>query len=185
MLRSFHRHGPAWFGLVGAVGALVTVSTLSGCPGSLDPALLAGNGGGSGGGGTSGGAGGASAMGGSGGTAACANPDMAVTTNCASATCHDSTTKEAGLDLTPGAGVAARLVGITSSGGGDSVCGGNAEAYLNANSNPPTGLVIDKMTQRNPPCGSLMPFGNASLLPTATLSCIEQWAEGVISGTAQ
>lgn len=178
MPRSFDRRAPGWLGLL---GVLATSLGAMGCPGTLDPSLFDG--------GTSAGAAGAigaggSGAGGSGGTGSC-NQDMAVNVNCASSLCHDSTTKEAGLDLTPGAGITARLVGVKSTGSGDSQCGGNTEAYLNANTNPATGLLIDKMTLRNPPCGNLMPFGNANLLPAATLSCLEQWAEAVVMGTSQ
>jgi hypothetical protein len=178
MPRSSDRRAPGWLGLL---GVLATSLGALGCPGTLDPSLL--DGGSSAGAAGSTGAGGSGA-GGSGGTSSC-NQDLAVTTNCASANCHDSITKEAGLDLTPGAGVTARLVGVKSMGGGDSQCGGNTEAYLNANSNPATGLMIDKMTIRNPPCGSLMPFGAATPLPAATLACLEQWAEAVVMGTSQ
>jgi hypothetical protein len=86
MPQSSRRHVPGWMGLVGAVGSLVMVSAVSGCPGTLDPTLLTGGGGsagGSSGGGTTG-AGGAGTC-----TGALAG-DAIVTSQCAISGCHDT-----------------------------------------------------------------------------------------------
>ena len=158
---------------LGLLGVLATSLGALGCPGTLDPSLLMASG--------SGGTGGAGAVDGG----STCNGDMVVTTSCASVSCHDSTTKQAGLDLTPGAAAAARLIGVKSGGAAGSACGGSSEPYLTAGSNPPTGLLIDKITEKTPPCGTAMPFPGITLLPASTQSCIEQWAEGLIMGTSQ
>jgi hypothetical protein len=180
MRQSSRRHVPGRMGLVGAVGSIVMAAALSGCPGTLDPALLTGEGGsagGSSGGGTTG-AGGASPC-----TGAMAG-DALVTSNCAVSGCHttaDAPISGGGLDLTINATIGSRLVGVVSPGDStaDSVCGGST--YLKAMSNPATGLLIDKI-KGTQTCGLGMPYpgGSAFLLPSAKQTCIEQWAEGLI-----
>jgi hypothetical protein len=153
-----------------------------GCPGSLDPALLAG---GTGTGGTSGG-------GGTSGVNCTGDLDGAslVTKNCAVSGCHttaDAPALGANLDLTVDATIGSRLVGVvsaaTSNNGAAPACVNFSEALLNAGTSPATGLLVQKI-QTNPTCsgsntppccGSSMPFG---LLPlsTAQQQCIIQWA---------
>ena len=41
MQRHLQRLVPGWVGVAGVVGTLLSVSMLSGCPGTLDPALAA------------------------------------------------------------------------------------------------------------------------------------------------
>jgi hypothetical protein len=180
---STNRRSPGWLGVLGVVGMSVG---LLGCPGTLDPSLLTSNGGG-GTGAT--GAGGSGPAGGSGGGSNCVGDlDGAtiVTGNCAIGSCHDSgdaALSGAGLDLTINATIGMRLVGVMSSGNSaaGSMCGGNAEPYLTPNSNPATGLLIDKIN-KSPPCGTEMPYPGlpSQLLSAAQTACVEQWAEGLI-----
>ena len=162
-------------GLLRAVFLVFTATVGLGCPGSLDPSLIEM--------GTSGTGGAGAATGGTGGTSGggCADGGaQIVAASCATIGCHDSNTIEAGLDLTPNATISSRLVGVVSTGNGpDSVCGG--KTYLVASSNPASGLLIDKI-KGTQSCGAGMPFPGATLLPTGQQACIEQWAEGLISG---
>jgi hypothetical protein len=197
MLRLVHRSVPGWFGFFGATGALFTLLALTGCPGTLDPdvAKMASGGGattGTGGSATGGtGGGGTGGSTGTGGTASNCTGAMdgatLVTNNCATTFCHipgalnDGTC--GGLDLTVDANIASRLIGVLPTGNDGSVCGGTTKPYLDAGSNPATGLLIDKMTMSSGaalcPGGASMPFG-LGLLPTAQRTCIQQWAEGLI-----
>jgi hypothetical protein len=179
-----------WVGLAGAAGALVTVLTLSGCPGTLDPNQFKNSGTGA-----NTGSGGGNATGGStgtgGGTAAdCTGGNdgtTIVTMYCATSSCHipgavnDGTA--GGLDLTPDANIASRLVGVTSVGTADngSMCVGNSTPYLAANSNPATGLFIDKFTMTHPPCGDQMPFDSPFPLTAIQQTCLKQWATTLTS----
>ncbi len=154
--------------------ALVVIAALGlGCPGTLDPSLT---------GTAASGTGGAGVTGGTGATngAGCADGGaQIVASSCATIGCHDSTSMEGGLDLTPNSAIGSRLVGVTSTGDGpDSVCGG--KTYLVAGSNPASGLLIDKIKGMQS-CGAGMPYPGVSLLPAVQQSCIEQWAEGLIN----
>ena len=179
-----------WVGFAGAAGALVTVLTLSGCPGTLDPSMFnTGTGGGTATGGSGSGTGGSNPTGGTTGTGGMASSNCTggndgatiVTQNCATTFCHipgsgnDGTA--GGLDLTVDANIGSRLVGVTSVGTGTngSMCMGNSTPYLDANSTPATGLLIDKVTMSHPPCGAQMPFGS---IPLSALqqTCLKQWA---------
>lgn len=155
---------------IGLLGLLVTSIASLGCSGSPDPSMM-----------DSGGMGGSGSVGGGG---SC-NGDAVITTSCATTGCHDNMSRYAGLDLTPGPGVAARLVGVKSPGAAGSACGTISEPYLNAGTDPPTGLLIDKITEKSPPCGAAMPYPGITLLPASTQNCIEQWAEGLIMGTSE
>jgi hypothetical protein len=227
MQRHLQRHASGWVGLVGAVGgALLAISGLSGCPGSLDPDIvnmLHGSGGGNGSGGSgsggsnntggngSGGNGsGGSGSGGSGtggGTAAnctgsndinyiiggvgdpnCGSsaPANAVCYSCAQKGCHipgaTSADISGGLDLTLDANIGSRLVGqnVGSSANGSSCVGKGS--YLNANSNPATGLLLDKISSK-PPCGDRMPWPGGAVTPALTsqqVACVQAWAETLI-----
>jgi hypothetical protein len=206
MQRHLQRLVPGWVGAVGTVGAFLVVSTLSGCPGTIDPTLAAmasgsggnnqsGSGGNNSSGGSSGSSGGSSGSTGSGGSnASCTgnndiNYIMAGSGNgnaCAQAGCHapdmgnvKGVSLSGGLDLTLDSNIGSRLVGVfsgTSNNG--SACSGNGN-YLDANSNPPTGLLIKKI-MANPPCGTRMPYPGISTLTATQISCVESWAEGLI-----
>jgi hypothetical protein len=193
MQRARHRI-PGWLGLAGAVGALILVPTLSGCPGTLDPdvAKMASNGSGGssatgGSNGTGGATGGATGTGGTVASNCTGGNDGAtlITNSCATPYCHDSTSMIAGLDLTIDANIGARLVGVLSQGttANDSVCENWPKPYLEPNMNPAAGLLIDKITMSSGPAlcpsGSSMPFG-LGLLSTSKQACIEQWAEGLV-----
>jgi hypothetical protein len=169
-------------GPLGLLDVVLTSLGLMGCPGSLDPALLAS----SGSGGTSGGSG----MGGTGTcdvTAIFTSTATTAPTGCATSGCHDTadaTLYAAGLDLTLNDTIGSRLVGVASPGTSPSsavACAG--KIYLDPMSNPATGLLIDKITlPNNSPnlCGSAMPFPGVSRLSAAQQTCVEQWAEGLI-----
>jgi hypothetical protein len=175
MPRILDRRASGWLGLLGVVA---TSLGAMGCPGTLDPALL---GSGTGTGGTSGG-------GGTGGTTCDVTTIFTQsTTGCASSGCHDSTTAIAGLDLTLNAGIGSRLVGVVSSGNtaAGSVCGGVTTPYLTPGQNPATGLLIDKITLSSGsaglcPGGTAMPYPGVTRLTAAQITCVEQWAEGLI-----
>lgn len=189
-----------WVGFAGAAGALVSVLVLSGCPGTLDPALFqTGTGGSNGTGGS--GTGGSNSTGGTTGTGGSSSNctgslDGAtlVTSQCATSGCHDATSASssgAGLDLTVNSSIASRLVGVASSGNtaAGSVCGGNSEAYLDGGSNPATGLLIQKIqsnpkcsTGESPPCCGLpMPYPGIALLSPMQQTCLIQWATTLTS----
>jgi hypothetical protein len=176
-----------WVGVVGAAGALVSVLMLGACAGSSDPLVVkSGTGGNTGtGGGPTGGATG------TGGTALnCTGGNdgaSIVTVNCATTFCHipgtDNDGTAGGLDLTVDANIGSRLVGVKSVGTADngSMCMGNTTPYLNAGSNPATGLLIDKVTMVNPPCGAQMPFDSPFPLTTMQQKCLVQWATTLTS----
>jgi hypothetical protein len=205
---------------VGAVGALVAATTLSGCPGTLDPEIvkMLGSGGGSGSGGSTGsggsGSGGTNPSGGTGGstgsggsTADCTGKNdfnyiIAGTGDptcpglqcmaCAQSGCHVPGAKNAdvsgGLDMTLDSNIGSRLVGVMSPPNGSpttngSACASNTKPYLTPKSNPPTGLLLDKVVS-NPPCGKQMPFPGPPggiALTSAQVSCLKTWAEGLIT----
>lgn len=207
MQRHLQRLVPGWVGVAGVVGAFLSVSALSGCPGTLDPTLAAmasgaggsgsGTGGSGSGGSSSGGStgsggsssGGSTGTGGSNGNCT-GNNDIAYimsgsgnTNACAQSGCHSPNGGglgfSGGLDLTLDANIGSRLIGVFSGNSGNgSVCSGNGN-YLDAHSNPATGLLIDKI-KANPPCGSRMPYPGISSLSAAQVSCFQAWAETLI-----
>ena len=184
-----------WVGF-GAAGALVTVLMLSGCPGTLDPSMFknTGTGGNNATGGSGSGTGGSGQTGGSTGTGGTASTNCTggndgasiVTANCATTFCHipgssnDGTA--GGLDLTVDANIGSRLVGVMSTGtsSNGSMCVGEGP-YLNPNSNPATGLLIDKVTKSQPPCGAQMPFESPFPLTSTQQMCLIQWATTLTS----
>ncbi len=180
-----------WSLLVVAAGWCLAAGALSGCPGSLDPSIMeppqTGSGGTTGGGsGGSTGSGGSMNVDCSGSNAG----DQIIMSTCA-AVCHNAGADAVvggSLDLTVDSSIKSRLVGMMSAGGPSSMCGGNKTAYLNANSNPATGLLIDKINlnpvcpQNSECCGTQMPQG-ASLTATQ-FECIRQWATGLTTGTS-
>lgn len=143
----------------------LTSVVLTGCAGDLDPRLMS-----SGGGGT-------------GGPQACDAPGtvFAVPPNgkCTLAGCHDPTYKQGGLDLTNDAGLAARLLGVTSNGMNGSSCGANTTPYLVPGSNPAMGLLLDKMFMSPPACGAKMP--SIGSLTQQDMDCIKSWALSLTS----
>ncbi len=176
-----------WVGVVGAAGAFISVLMLGACAGNSDPAVVKdGTGGSTGTGGSS--TGGAT---GSGGTPLNCTGDndgaSIVTVNCATTFCHipgtDNDGTAGGLDLTVDANIGSRLVGVQSVGTADngSMCVGNPTPYLNAGSNPATGLLIDKVSMTNPPCGAQMPFDTPFPLTTMQRNCLVQWATTLTS----
>jgi hypothetical protein len=187
-----------WVGFAGAAGALATVLALSGCPGTLDPTLFTGTGGSNatgGSGGSGSGTGGGNPTGGSTGTGGTASANCTggndgatiVTMNCATAYCHipgaSNDATAGGLDLTVDANIGSRLVGVTSVGtsSNGSMCVGNSTPYLDAHSNPATGLLIDKVTMARPPCGAQMPFLAPMPLNATQQMCLKQWATTLTS----
>ena len=60
-------------------------------------------------------------------------------------------------------------------------CMTNSTPYLDAGSNPATGLLIDKVTMTHPPCGDQMPEDAPFPLSTTQKSCIIQWATTLTS----
>src|SRR3954465_1567575 len=178
-------HGSGWAGVAGAAGLLVSVLTPAGSPGTLDPNQFSMT---SGTGGSGSGTGGSTGTGGSSGTCTGDNAGPAiVTTNCATTFCHIPGTKNAGvsggLDLTVDANIGARLVGVMTVGTVDngSACITNTIPYLNANSNPATGLLIDKVTMAHPPCGGQMPDSAPMPLSATKQSCLIEWATTLTS----
>ncbi len=172
---------------LGALVALVAVPSLGGCPGTLDQALSA-EASGSGGGGATPGSGGSTGTGG-GGTFDCTGGNdgaTLVTARCAVSGCHVAGVAGAGqsggLDLTVNAGLASRLVGVTTVGTAtnSSKCVGNPEPYLETGVTPAMGLLIEKMTN-TPPCGDQMPDFSAQPLSTTQQNCIIQWATTLVS----
>ncbi len=212
MQRHLRRFVPGWIGLVGAVGAFLATAALSGCPGTLDPELkkLAESGGSSGSGSGGSGSGGSTGSGGSngsgGGTADCSgNNDVNYIfmgtgdstcpgkncMACAQMGCHIpgalSADVSASLDLTLDSNIGSRLIGVISTGSpstnGSACAGKTSEPLLTAHSNPPTGLLLDKLTNKKP-CGDQMPWPGppgAIALTSQQIACISTWAEGLIT----
>jgi hypothetical protein len=148
-----------------------------------------------GGTGTGGGpAGGASGASGAGGSSACTGDlDGAtiVTTYCAYSGCHIAGSANAGvsggLDLTIDSGIGSRLVGVMAGPASEgSLCTGKGPYLVAESSNPPTGLLIEKINV-SPPCGDQMPWPGPPLpvLTSAQITCVEAWAEGLITAAAQ
>jgi len=148
----------SWLGL--------TSVALAGCAGDLDPRLRSG-------GGTAG----------TGGPQACDAPAMVFSAppngKCTLAGCHDPVYKQGGLDLTNDAGLAGRLLGVTSNGMNGSSCGANTTPYLVAGSNPAAGLLLDKMFAASVPCGTKMP--SLGSLTQQDADCINSWALSLTS----
>ena len=131
----------------------------TGCPGSLDPALLPTGGAGSGGGGP---CDAVPIL-----TAKCGYPGL----------CHDNRAlAPGGLDLMTAP--FDRLVGDVPDGTNTSQCAGVTTPYLVAGSNPAMGLLLDKLTTAAP-CGAMMPTLD-TLTPTE-VTCLQSWATGLTS----
>ncbi len=179
------------------LGMLVGVlfAGASGCAGDLDSSLYQpGTAGTQGQSGTSGGAG---TMGtaGTGGGQPPACDAVAMVFNAGAIKCTLCHSKDgaagigAGLDL-ESPGLAARLVGQgpQKMAIGSAACMTGTKPYLVAHSNPPDGLLLDKVDPQKfatlANCGTQMPQGGTAL-SSAQLSCLSAWAAGVIAGTVQ
>jgi hypothetical protein len=136
-------------------GLLLLSIVLTGCAGSLDPGVVGGGGGSNGGG-----------VGGSSGNGC----QVAIFAGqCAS--CHTASSPQANLDLSS-PNPESRLVGKMAATTNGGMCGGMT--LINANTNPATGVFVDKVTMMTPPCGFSMPFG--SLPSAADQACLKSWA---------
>ena len=156
------------FGVIPALYAFVSSCVVAACAGNLDPALFASGSDGSGGSPDSGGA-----------NPVCDAPTIVLTPKCGEIGCHDSNGAPAsGLDL-KSAGVVARLLDKTPDPASSLSCMSNTTPYLRSQSNPATGLLLDKLDP-SPPCGTPMPQ-IGTLLPTET-SCLQAWATAVTTG---
>lgn len=181
--------GLGWVGVAGAAGMLVSVLILSGCPGTLDPTqFMTGTGGSGSGTGGSNPTGGSTGTGGSSGNCTGGNDGVnLIMTNCATTSCHIpgplNAGSSGGLDMTVDANIGSRLVGVMSVGTTDngSKCMGNSTPYLDPGSNPATGLLIDKIQQKNPPCGDQMPYAAPFPLTATQQTCLIQWATTLTS----
>jgi hypothetical protein len=140
---------------------LIGLSSLgaAGCPGSLDPALLPTGGAGMGGGGP-------------------CNAVPILTAKCGyPGLCHDNRElAPGGLDLMTAP--FDRLIGTVPSGANASQCMDTTTPYLVADSNPATGLLLDKLMP-TPPCGAMMP--TLDVLNPTEVACIQSWATGLTS----
>jgi hypothetical protein len=177
---------PEGVGLAGTASALVTLLMLSGCPGTIE-FKTNGTGGNTGTGGSSP-TGGAPGTGGTALDCTGGNDGVSIlNASCATIGCHipgaDNDGASGGLDLTPDANIASRLVDVTSVGTADnaSMCMGNPEPYLKGGISPATGLMIDKFTMSRPPCGVRMPADTPIFLNPTQQSCLIQWATTLTS----
>jgi hypothetical protein len=101
---------------------------------------------------------------------------------CTQVICHNASVKAAGLDLTA-TDWSTKLVGMgpVAGAGGPaypSQCAGMGKIYLNAGSNPATGLFLDKMdpaTVGAPPCGMHMPE-LYTVLSETEFACVKSFA---------
>jgi hypothetical protein len=163
----------------GVVGALVVVLMLAGCPGTLDPSLVKEA---SGGGGISG-TGGSTGTGGTNNCTGSLDGATMVMAICATSGCHDPVDANfsGGLDLTVDSGIGSRLVGASAGTAAQgSLCTGMGP-YLDAGSTPATGLLIDKITMSQPPCGGPMPAGPPFVLTATQQNCLIKWATTLTS----
>jgi hypothetical protein len=109
--------------------------------------------------------------------------EAVLTPKCALSGCHDTTTKYAGLDLSPAPDLGTRLLGVRSSGSNGSFCASNTTPYLEAHTNPATGLLLQKVST-TAPCGMIMPFGatpTSGRLSATAIACLTSWATTVTS----
>jgi hypothetical protein len=113
-----------------------------------------------------------------------AGAEAVLTSKCALSGCHDATTAAAGgLNLTASADLGTRLLGATSNGMNQSLCGTNTTPYLQAHTNPATGLLLQKIST-TAPCGLLMPYGataTSGRLTATQINCITTWATTITS----
>jgi len=156
-----------------AIGATagVVLAGLAGCAGELDPSLLPGGSGNP-----------LGQAGSGGGAAACDAPQMVFAGRCAAPGCHSANSAGgAGLDLAS-AGVVGRLLGQgpSTNVAAGAACESVGKPYLVAGSNPPTGLLMDKMEATKVTCGSTM--SALAQLNASQLACLSAWATAVTTG---
>jgi hypothetical protein len=92
---------------------------------------------------------------------------------CASTVCHDSSSPQAGLDLSV-ANLQSVLVGVASA---DSDC---SDRLLIDPNDVGNSFLLEKLENSVPECGDPMPYG--SVLPPADVACIRQWVESLGTG---
>ena len=113
-----------------------------------------------------------------------AGAEAVFTSKCALGGCHDATTAAAGgLNLTASADLGTRLLGVKSNGMNLSLCGSNTTPYLEAHTNPATGLLLQKIST-TAPCGLIMPYGASATsgrLTATQINCITTWATTITS----
>ena len=161
-----------------AIAILAVGSWAGGCAGELDPSLVP-----TGAGGTVGTAGTTGTGGTSGPPCDAVTMLLANTAKCATAgACHGSSGTQ-GIDFTA-AGLVGRLVGKMPAATSPS-CSTSAMPYLVANSDPASGLLLDKM-KAAPSCGLTMPFGGlGGPVTPAEMTCLADWATAAATGRIQ
>jgi hypothetical protein len=172
--------------LASALGTVFLISSLSGCPGTLDPTQFPPMGVSTGG--TTGAAGTTGTAGtGAGGVMGCANaPAIFVAHTCTiMGACHDADGTAAGFKMDP-AGWEKNLVGVMSKGGGAALnaskCGASGIPYLAKTTQPATGLFLAKLSGTVPPCGAKMPNVGSALTATE-FACVQAWANALVAAT--
>ena len=93
---------------------------------------------------------------------------------CASAGCHDADTASASLNMLDDGGLAARLVGISSS------CNG---LELVSADNPSSSYIVNKVSS-SPTCGSIMPL-NPPALSEEEVACMQDWVNNLAANSTQ
>jgi hypothetical protein len=177
--RRFARRGA--LGLVAGLCTAALAGAAPGCAGNLDPSLIVGGQGSAGGTGNVSGGGGAA--GGTTGTV-CDAPTKILknTSACAQAACHNPNILAGGLDLTTGS-LVAKLLDKPSNATANAICASNTKPYLQSNSNPAQGFLIDKLMIAPPIiCGSQMPELPPPPLNATDMACVMSWATAVTTG---
>ncbi|HXU06233.1 MAG TPA: hypothetical protein VN903_35000 [Polyangia bacterium] len=112
----------------------------------------------------------------------CDAPKTVFATNCAIAGCHAANSSSGGgLDLAS-AGVVGRLLGKgpSSNLATGARCADAGKPYLLANSNPASGLLMDKIDATKVTCGSAMSL--LGQIDSSQITCISLWATAVTTG---
>jgi predicted CxxxxCH...CXXCH cytochrome family protein len=103
------------------------------------------------------------------------------TYNCTIVGCHNNANPAANLDMvTPD--WEKTLVGRAPKAGGAgtaSKCVDMGQVYLNAGTNPATGLFMDKLSKAKPQCGDRMPNLPGIQLTADEIACVQTWANGL------
>jgi hypothetical protein len=142
----------------------------AGCPGTVDPSLWpTANGNSSGNPGT----------GGAGMPPGCDPTPIFTGKSCANIGCHDQFGTAANFDMKTD-GWQTRLVGVNPKGSGanPSMCASNGP-YLAIDTQPATGLFLNKLKDTTVPCGVLMPQIGTPLSATE-LDCVQAWANVLV-----
>lgn len=95
-----------------------------------------------------------------------------IVTTCATAGCHDATSRQSGLDLSDRAGAYTALTTTGPMMGASISCGGHSGNYVVPNM-PDASLFYDKVASETPSCGTRMPFGTP--LSPSQLEAIRAW----------